>query len=141
SNLARIVDLYGGIMDHEGNISKPPDMEKLRRDIYSISINDMETRKIILEVHEKFKYILEPHGAVGWGGLVNYLGSISGKTTLPCISIETADPAKFPDLIKEVLEIDPTMPESLKLMQEKKEEYILMENNYETFKSYLVKNF
>ena len=65
SNLARIVDLYGGTMNHEGAIIAQPDMDRLREDIYSASISDEETKFIIGSVFQKYHYVLEPHGAVG----------------------------------------------------------------------------
>jgi threonine synthase len=139
SNLARIVDLYGGTMDHDGKISKQPDMERMRGDIFSASISDEETRFIIEAVYQKHGYVLEPHGAVGWGGLRRYLDSSgSGAAT---ITIETADPAKFPNLIQELLGIDPPLPASLKSMQKKQETYTKMRKDYVAFKDYLVENY
>ena len=38
SNLARIIDLYGGQMDETGRIIKQADFDRLRRDFYTISI-------------------------------------------------------------------------------------------------------
>ena len=38
SNLARLVDLYGGIMDEKGIIIKPANMKAMRQDLYSVSI-------------------------------------------------------------------------------------------------------
>jgi threonine synthase len=139
SNLARIVDLYGGIMDHEGILSKIPDLDWLRQDLDSFSITDTETKAIIAEVYEKYGYILEPHGAVGWGGLMKYLGK--NKTKLPCITFETADPAKFPDEIQKILEINPPIPLSLQEMQEKEEKYLNLTKEYESFKKFLIEQF
>jgi threonine synthase len=139
SNLARIVDLYGGVMDHDGNLPKLPDLERLRNDLFGVSVSDDETKKIIAEVHEKYGYVLEPHGAVGWGGLMKYLEK--NGTDLPCITFETADPAKFPDEIQKILGINPPMPESLKEMQEKKEEMARLKMDYKAFKEFLVKKY
>ena len=140
SNLARIVDLYGGIMNHEGLISKLPAMDKMRKDVFSTSISDEETKFIIKEVYQKYEYILEPHGAVGWGGLQRYL-ELHKEESLRNISIETADPAKFPELITEVLDIDPKVPNCLKKMQEKEEQYVRLKKKYQKFKGFLQANF
>jgi len=40
SNLARIVDLYGGWMDEQGVLKEQPDMTAMRRDLYAVSIDD-----------------------------------------------------------------------------------------------------
>nr|MDO8086050.1 threonine synthase [Candidatus Sigynarchaeum springense] len=139
SNLARIVDLYGGTMDQDGKILKQPNMNRMRSDLFSTSISDEETRFIIESVFQKHKYVLEPHGAVGWGGLRRYLDMTGNGTA--AITIETADPAKFPDLIQKLLGIDPPLPASLKSMQKKQEAYAKMRKDYVAFKDFLVENY
>ncbi|MBD3350315.1 MAG: threonine synthase, partial [Candidatus Lokiarchaeota archaeon] len=54
SNLARLIDLYGGQMDELGNLNKKPDMKLLRKDIASISVSDEITKKTIKEVYETY---------------------------------------------------------------------------------------
>lgn len=126
-------------MDQEGNISKMPDLDQMRQDLDSYSISDEATKAIIAEVYRKYKYILEPHGAVGWGGLMQFIEK--NKTDLPCITFETADPAKFPDEIQKILGINPVMPPTLKEMQEKEEIYVNIKKDYDTFKTYLLNQF
>lgn len=139
SNLARVVDLYKGSMDNEGTILQQPDMDKLREDIFSASISDEETKFIIETVHHKYDYILEPHGAVGWGGLQRYRSL--NETAQPCITIETADPAKFPGLLQQILGIDPLVPSSLQQMQDKQESYMTLQKVYLAFKDFLIENY
>ncbi|MFX0101795.1 MAG: threonine synthase [Candidatus Hodarchaeota archaeon] len=139
SNLARIVDLYGGVMDHDGNLPKIPDLKCLRNDLDGVSVSDDETKNIIAEVHKKYGYVLEPHGAVGWGGLMRYLEN--NDTNLPCVTFETADPAKFPDEIQTILGINPPMPDSLKEMQQKNEEMAKLKMDYTAFKDFLAKKY
>ena len=62
-------------------------------------------------------------------------------TKLPCITFETADPAKFPDEIQNILGINPEMPLTLKEMQEKEETYLQLEKKYEAFKKFLLKQY
>ena len=69
SKLGRLVDVYGGWMDETGELHRPPDLEGMRRDLYSTSISDDQTRASIKDVHERYGVILEPHGAVAWAGL------------------------------------------------------------------------
>ena len=139
SNFARIIDMFGGVMDQDGNISKMPDMDRLKQQLDSYSISDEETKAIIAEVYEKYEYVLEPHGAVGWGGLMKFLEN--NKTDLPCITFETADPAKFPDEIQKILGLDPVMPDTLKAMQQKEESYVKIKKKYSEFKQFLEKQF
>jgi len=143
SNISRLISLYGGAMDEMGNISKMPDMKTLREDIYSTSISDEETKNMIAEAYKKHKLLLEPHGSVGWAGLQRFLQEYPEYDTKEqlCISLETAHPAKFPEQITEILGFDPQLPTSLKGLEEKKESYDKVMNNYEEFKKYLIKNY
>jgi threonine synthase len=140
SNLSRLVALYGGMMDEKGAIHKAPDMERMRRDIQSISITDEETKKTIGQAWEKHQLLLEPHGAVGWAGLQEYLKQAgeASKDELQIV-LETAHPAKFPEQIQEILKFDPELPPSLQGLEDKEEHFERMEKSYEAFKEYLLK--
>jgi len=138
SNLARLIYLYGGQMDERGNIIKMPDMNKLRKDIFSVSISNSETMQTIKQVHEKYNLILEPHGAVSFAALQHYLDET--KDTHLAISLETAHPAKFPEDIKSLLKINPELPKSMQQLEGKKENYLTLNNNYNEFKTFLLDN-
>ncbi|MBM4399989.1 MAG: threonine synthase, partial [Candidatus Cloacimonetes bacterium] len=73
SNVARLIAMYDGVMDETGKIHKMPDLNKIKQDMYSISITDKETEKTIEETYKQYGALLEPHGAVGWAGLNHYL--------------------------------------------------------------------
>ncbi len=139
SNMARVVSLYKGVMDDKGVIHKQPDLEQMRIDMFAVSINDIRTKQTIKEVFEKYRVLLEPHGAVGWAGLMeNFMANIDDASPdRTSVCIETAHPAKFPEEIKEVLNIDPQLPAALKGLEDKKEQYDVLENDYGMFKGYL----
>jgi threonine synthase len=142
SNLARLVDLYGGMMDEKGNISRPAEMKMMQEDLYSVSISDEITRKTIKEVFDAYQVLLEPHGAVGWAGLMNYCkANPSLDPDTLCVSLETAHPAKFPQEIMKILSIDPELPDSLKGLENLRETVIDIPNNYGDFKEYLLNTF
>jgi threonine synthase len=135
SNLARLIAIYDGVMDEQGNISKEPDMDKLRNDIYSSSVTDTETKATIKEIFEKYNILIEPHGAVGIKGLFDFRAE-SGDNTL-AVSLETADPAKFPEHVKEQTGVEPALPESLKKVESKDEFMDYLGTEYPAFKKYL----
>jgi len=137
SNLARLVDLYNGVMNEKGEILKLPDMDRMREDIFSISVSDKETKETIKKTHEQYNVLIEPHGAVGWKGLTEYLKQNEADADKLCISLETAHPAKFPEQIIDILGLDPELPDSLKGLENKKEDYDKIGNTYSDFKSYL----
>ncbi len=139
SNLARVVALYDGVMDEKGNILSSPDLEKMREEMFAISIDDKETRRTIKEAFEKYKVMLEPHGAVAWAGLIRYLKT--GEKPALAISIETAHPAKFPEEITNILGIEPKLPPSLSNLDKKEEQYLSIDKDYEQFKKLLLDKF
>jgi len=138
SNLARLIHMYGGWMTDErdengkvlrqGVLKEKPDMEKLRNDFISFSITNKEVDEAIKEASEKYDIMLEPHGAVGIAAVkkANLKGLI--------VSLETADPAKFPEKIRELIGIEPKVPESLAHLDEKEEKFEVIGNDYEEFK-------
>ncbi|WP_321430553.1 threonine synthase [uncultured Methanolobus sp.] len=135
SNLARLIAVYGGVMDEQGEISKEPDMDKLRNDIYSSSVTDEETKATIKEIFEKYNILIEPHGAVGIKGLLDFREE-SGDNTL-AVTLETADSAKFPEHVKEQTGVEPELPKSLKKVESKDEFMDYLGTEYPAFKKYL----
>ena len=73
SNLARFFDLYDGTVDRTGVVHRIPNLDEMRKQIYSVSISDRETKKTIKRIYDQYRVLLEPHGAVGWRGLEVYL--------------------------------------------------------------------
>lgn len=132
SNLARIVTLYGGSMDQHGTIREKPDIDLMQKKLFGVSVTDVETRTTIEEVYRNYGIIIEPHGAVAWKGIEEYLKlnskTISGKQLF--ISLETAHPAKFPEEMKSLSVPDPVLPDSLSAIGDKPESFFSIENNY-----------
>ncbi len=143
SNLARLVAIYGGMMDESGRIFRDADMESMRKELWPVSITDGQTRETIRKAWEAHGLLLEPHGAVGWAGLNEYCRAFPdecGPEQL-CISLETAHPAKFPEEIERLLGFDPELPPSLEGLEDKEESFDHMENDYEMFKQYLTEQY
>jgi threonine synthase len=137
SNLARLVTMYGGQMDETGAIHRVPDMAELRRDLYSSSVSDEDTRATIKLAWEKHRLLLEPHGAVAWRGFLDYLGTepLNGS---PAVVLETAHPAKFPNEIEKLLGFTPEVPPSLSDLEELPEDFDRLGTSYEAFRDYLI---
>jgi threonine synthase len=139
SNFARVVALFGGWMDEVGNLLKMPDMERMKKELWAVSINDQETRDAIKNAWQKYRLLLEPHGAVGWLGLERYLEQSPSATK--AVAVETASPAKFPDEIERLLEFSPELPAVLAEVEQKKEQYLSMPMDYKTFHQLLIKRY
>ena len=141
SNLARLVDVYGGWMDETGELLKPCDMDRLRKDLYAVSISDGETRATIRNAYDRYGVILEPHGAVGWAGLERYVRDNPAVADALAVSIETAHPAKFPEEIQALLGVDPDPPPGLVGLEDRREQYETMPAEYGPFRDWLRQRF
>ena len=143
SNLARLVALYGGVMDETGKIHRQADLERMRNELFSVSIDDDRTRHTIEKAWKDHRILLEPHGAVGWAGMWRYFEQFPREDHPDklCISLETAHPAKFPEEIRKILGIDPDLPPSLQGIDHLPEQFEKIENEYSSFKHYLRSSF
>lgn len=143
SNMSRVIALYDGIMDENGSILREPDTARMHRDIAAFSITDDRTIDTIRLVFSDYGIITEPHGAAGWAGLSDYLrqNTADDNDNQLCISLETAHPAKFPEEIRKVLNLDPPLPHSLAGLDDEKESFDRLSNNYAEFKKYLIGRF
>ncbi|MBN2686640.1 MAG: threonine synthase, partial [Deltaproteobacteria bacterium] len=138
SNLARFFELYGGTVDRTGTVHVVPNVEMMKRNIYSVSVSDETTKACIRDTYDRYGVILEPHGAVGWRGLELYCEDYPADG--PCVSLETAHPAKFPDEIIELLRITPDLPDSMKDLDKRQGATIDLPADYGAFKDYLREN-
>lgn len=88
SNFVRIMEIF------------EQQVPELKKKLTAYSINDDETKTTLKAVLDKYQYLLDPHGAVGYNALEQYL------TTHPSekgIVVETAHPVKFYDVVEEVI--------------------------------------
>jgi len=140
SNLARVVDLYGGGMDEKGTIHRAPDMNALRHDLFAVSISDEATRETMRRVFRQHGVTLEPHGAVGWAGMETYVAQ-GGAETTTTICLETAHPAKFPDDVLSLTGVDPPLPPSLAGLDGLAERFGEMGADFAAFKAHLLQEY
>jgi threonine synthase len=138
SNLARLVAVYGGQMDETGKILRQPNLDAMRRDLFSSSISDQRTRETIREVWNKYGLLLEAHGAVAWRGFEDWLKTES-LNNLPAVVLETANPAKFPEEIEKTIGFAPDVPPAMTAAIKLPEDFDRMGADYKKFRDYLIK--
>ena len=136
SNLARLIEFYNGHMHDKrdadtnkvikpGVIDKMPDVEAMKKDIFSISVSNPEHYETMKKVFEEYEIILDPHGAVGWKILDEFL---EGKHDKLAVVYETADPGKFPIDVKKAIDVVPELPSGMKKQAESNERIFSIEN-------------
>ena len=143
SNMARIIALFGGRMNQAGEILSEPEMQAMKSLFYATSVSDKQTIETIANAWHKYSLLLEPHGAVAWEGLHRdfQANPADGSADQLSVSLETAHPAKFPSQIKEILNIIPPLPDSLADIKNQTEEYVSLNNDYESLRDFLLKNY
>jgi len=123
SNFVRILQLF----DRE--------FRSLKNVMTGYSFSDVETKAILKKVYLSTKYLLDPHGAVGYGALEKYL---QHHRDTAGIFLETAHPVKFYDVVEPIIGEKVPMPPPIGDMLKLKKQSLQMEVNYEDFKSYLL---
>jgi threonine synthase len=101
SNFARMMDLYNN--DHDA----------LANDLVGYAITDAETKFAVKEIQQRTGYLTDPHGAVGYLALKQYLQTEPGIG----IFLETAHPAKFIEVVEEATGNKVEIPEALASLQ------------------------
>ncbi len=123
SNFARMNSLYSG------------DLNAMRNEITAFHYSDEDTEEAIREIHNKFNYIMDPHGAVGYIAAKDYLES--GKNE-KIIILETAHPAKFSEVVERSIEMNIDIPKRLLNCLDKEKKSIQINNDFDELKSYLL---
>jgi threonine synthase len=123
SNFARMLDLYGG--NHQ----------PLSQDIVGCHFTDEQTKEVMHEVFQKRSYTLDPHGAIGYLGLVKHLNEFDGGIG---IFLETAHPAKFNAVVENAIGVSVLLPNKLQRFMEKRKVSIPMKNSFEELKNFLM---
>lgn len=125
SNFARIKHLFG---DSDSAI---------RNHLAGFSYTDKQTRETIREVFEKQNYLLCPHTAIGWRAAKEYQ-KVKGEN-LPVVTLATAHPVKFRDVIEPEINQKIEIPERLKVWLQKEKKSTAIGSDFEGFKEFLIK--
>lgn len=129
SNFARMLALYAN------------DCEQMKKEIFSESFSDEEVRAAMKEAFQKYRYIFDPHSAVGYLGRQRFLERNSlGKENFCSVILATAHPGKFPDTVEQSTEQAVPLPSELGACMNKVARSIVLSNRYEDLKLFLQKN-
>ncbi len=136
SNFARMIDIYSeikGIPNQNGST-----WNNMKEAIIGYGINDSATKEGIKEVFDTYKYIIDPHGSVGYLALKEYQKT---NPNTHGVVLETAHPSKFIDDVEAILSQKVDIPERLASLADKKKEAHFMTKDYNPFKEWLQNNF
>ena len=111
------------------------DSVKMKKNLSGYRYTDQQTRKALKEIYELKNYIADPHGAVGYLGLKEYLNQ--QKEDFYGVFLETAHPVKFLDSVNKTLKLEVEIPERLKDTLSKEKVSVPIKD-YSELKAYLL---
>jgi len=124
SNFVRMMELF-----HQ----QPGELKKM---VSTCSITDDETRATIKEAHDRLNYLCDPHGAVAYRALQQYMTSVPNSNGY---FLETAHPVKFFDVVEPVINTSIPIPASVQVQLDKEKVSTKMGIDSEGLKEFLLK--
>ncbi|WMN12588.1 threonine synthase [Marivirga salinae] len=119
SNFQRMMDLFSE--------------NKIKEKVKGYAFSDEATLEVMKKVNSENDYLLDPHGAVGYLSLTEYMKTSEGIG----VFLETAHPCKFMDVVKKVTDKN-ILPDSAQALMQKEKKSVKMEVDYERFKEFLL---
>ena len=123
SNFVRVMDLF----NHDYN--------SLCKTITGYTFNDDQTRSAISKVYQNSRYIMDPHGAVGYLALEKYLHS---NPQAVGVFLGTAHPAKFIDVVQPLVAEPIEIPDQLKQVLNRQKMATLLPATFDELKRFLL---
>jgi threonine synthase len=123
SNFVRMLDLCGN------------NYSQVSSAITGFAFSDSETRSAMREVFQRTKYVMDPHGAIGYLGLKRYFRDHNKVTG---IFLETAHPGKFHEIVESTLGVSLPLPEALKAFFEKPKVSVRLSNRFEDLQRFIL---
>ena len=124
SNFIRIMEIFGR------------QYPLLKKKLSSFSITDAEVLDTIKWVYDKYNYLLDPHGAVGYLSLHRYLLDHPGQKG---IFLETAHPVKFPESVESATGSFIPIPSSVQQIINRPKQSQLVRPEYSELRNFLLR--
>ena len=106
-------------------------LNKINTNFLSSKMSEDEVLETIKKVHDKFNIVLDPHSAIGYGAFDKV--NLSGNN----IVLATAHPCKFPDAIKNAINLKAELPKELMYILSEKENFDIIDNNIDKVKQHI----
>ncbi len=123
SNFVRVLEIFQNNYKH------------ISEKISGYTITDEQTMQTIAEVYRDKNYIVDPHGAVAYNALQQYLGK---HTDQKGIFLETAHPVKFPGTVESVIGREIPVPASAKALFTKEKHSVKIDASFASLKEWLM---
>jgi len=125
SNFVRILELYRN------------SYERIKQNMVGYSISDEVTRDTIRSVSDRYGYWLDPHGAVAYKALEQYLGEHPAESG---IILETAHPVKFDSGVEVEQALPAVLTEKVALLLKSEKHSTIIGPVYDELKAFLLES-
>ena len=123
SNFVRILELFNNQFD------------TLKNKVSAYTVDDQKTIHTITDVFEKYQYILDPHSAVAFASLEQYIKENPGKKGF---ILGTAHPVKFPEAVEKAVKTKIEIPASLNDLMKKEKKTMEINSDFEELRRFLL---
>lgn len=123
SNFSRILEIF------------QQEFSSLKKMLSSSSVSDSQTRETIRAVYGGHHYLLDPHGAVAYHALNDYLQQHPAQKGY---LLGTAHPVKFYDVVEPVIDEPVPFPASIEALKHRNSYCIKMAAEYPLLKEFLL---
>lgn len=124
SNFVRIKHLFGH------------DDSRIRSVVSGHSYTDDETRETIKRTYQNNDYLMCPHTAIGYRAAMDY--QKESDDTQSIVTLATAHPVKFRDVIEPEIEQEIEIPPRLRIWLQKEKKSTTIGSDFEGFKDFLM---
>ncbi|APG59306.1 threonine synthase [Christiangramia salexigens] len=124
SNFVRIIELFNN------------EFSSLRKELSAYSYDDDQTKEAMRSIFKETGYVMDPHGAVGYLGLKEFLKT---RKDYYGVFLETAHPVKFLDTVENEIDQKIKIPAQIRSLMDKQKESLQI-STYNDLKGYLLGN-
>ena len=128
----KVATLMKSLKDNGSFKLNKEEVNEIKKDFKAEKISDSETLSIIKEVYNKEKFIIDPHTATAFGA-INKIGELNNIVVLG-----TAHPYKFLETVKKATGKNVEPPHQLEKFMDKDEKFVIIENDNEKIKKYIL---
>ncbi len=128
SNFARMKDLYYDLEERST-------WNNMKASISGYAYSDEATRAAVREVYDRYGYVIDPHGAVGYLALNEYQ---QARPDTNGVILETAHPAKFLPDVEAILGRKIKVPQRLAELAQRDKRADLLPPSYKEVKAWLL---
>ncbi|MBC6995833.1 threonine synthase [Neolewinella lacunae] len=136
SNFARMLNLYGHLNGKDPHA--PATHAAMQSLITGYAYDDAATEAAGREVEERFGYVIDPHGAVGYLALTEWQKEHPATRG---VILETAHPSKFKPDVERILGHSIEVPERLAELEHREKVAIPLGTDYEPVRDWLRERF